>query len=191
MTVTQSQASGVLREWRSALLVGGLLCLGLGIVVLVWPSQTLLLLTVVVGIGLILLGAAWLVGAADRQAPGSQRALRGLGGLLYLAAGIVVLLNPHAALRTFAVIVAVSWIVVGILEAVTAISGRIEGRTRSVVLSLLNIAFGVILLAWPRPTVLLLAWLTGLWLVVVGLAQLYFASRAGKAAKAVTPEPRG
>jgi uncharacterized membrane protein HdeD (DUF308 family) len=184
----QSQAAEVLRDWRGAFLAGGVTSLILGIVLLVWPSGTLVVIAALLGIGLILIGIGRLAGAAvDRAATGGHRALRALAGVVWIIAGIIVLANPHASLRAFAVIVALVWIIGGAAEVIAALTRGGDGRAASLVIGLLNVAFGVVLLLWPKPTVTVLLWLIGLWLILIGLIQLYLAYRAGRAARAVGP----
>jgi uncharacterized membrane protein HdeD (DUF308 family) len=185
--VTESQAVAAFRDWRSAFLVGGVLCLILGLILLIWPSGTLVVIAALLGASLLLLGISRMANAVvDRSDRGGHRILRGLAGLLYLAAGIIVLANPHATLRTFAVIVGLIWIIGGIVEAVSGVIGGVEGRGRMLIIGLVNVAFGIVLLVWTKPTVLVLVWLIGLWLIAVGLLQLFLAYRAGRAAKSVT-----
>ena len=48
----------VLAAWRSATLAAGATSLILGVVLLVWPDETLLICAALLGIGLVLLGIA-------------------------------------------------------------------------------------------------------------------------------------
>src|ERR1051326_3451706 len=187
MSNESQAAAGVLRDWRGALLAGAITSLALGIILLVWPSSTLLVIAALLGIGLILIGIGRLASAAvDRTATGGHRALRALAGVIWIIAGIIVLANPHATLRAFAVIVALDWIIGGAAEAIGAITRGGEGRVARIIVGVLNVAFGIVLLIWPKPTVTVLVWLIGLWLVLLGLIELYLAYRAGKEAKALT-----
>jgi uncharacterized membrane protein HdeD (DUF308 family) len=188
--VVQNQAVAMLRDWRGAFLASGAVCLVLGIILLVWPGGTLRLIAILLGIALLLLGASRLVSAAtDRDEAGSHRLARAAAGVLWLVAGILVLTHLHATLRTFAVIVALAWIVAGAAEAYGALTRGGDGRTRALIIGLLNIAFGIILIVWTKPTVTVLIWLIGLWLIALGLLQLYLGYRTGREARRISDAP--
>ncbi len=188
--INQSQAAAILRDWRGALVASGIATLILGIVLIVWPSGTLLVIAVLLGIGLVLVGLARLASAAvDRTVSGSHRALRALAGVLYIAAGIIVMANPHATLRAFSIIVGLIWVIGGAAEAIAAVTRGDDERVAPAVIGILNVVFGLILLFWPKPTLIVLVWVIGLWLILLGLFQLYIGYRAGKAAKAITAYP--
>src|SRR5690348_12880254 len=98
MTVQQVR-SDALRSWKSTMIAGGITTIVLGLVLLIWPKQTLLVFASLLGIGLILIGIARLANAAaDRDRAGRSRLWRALLGLIYVIAGIVVLANLHATL---------------------------------------------------------------------------------------------
>src|SRR6185369_9892795 len=111
---------------KTTTLASGITSLILGLILIFWPGETLLVIAALLGIGLILLGLSRLFSAfaGGGQRTGSQRAWRGLAGLLYLAAGIVVLVNPRGSLRTFAVIVALIWIIAGVGEVISGFARR-------------------------------------------------------------------
>jgi uncharacterized membrane protein HdeD (DUF308 family) len=178
-------AEPVLAAWRSATLAAGTTSLILGVILLVWPGETLLICAALLGIGLVLLGIARLATAAvGSAAPGRSRAWRAVSGLIYLAAGILVLANLDASLTFLVRLAGILWLVSGVVEAVSGAGRRAGERAGPVIVGLVSVVVGIVLLVWPKATVLVLVWVSGIWLVVLGLVQLYFGWRAGKISRA-------
>jgi len=180
-----AQAEPVLAAWRSATLAAGVTSLILGVVLLVWPHETLLICAALLGIGLVLLGISRLATAAVRgAAPGRSRAWRAISGILYLVAGILVLANLDSSLTFLVRLAGILWLVSGVGEAISGAGRRSGERAVPVIIGLVSVVVGITLLAWPNATLLVLVWVSGIWLVVLGLVQLYFGWRAGKFAAA-------
>lgn len=155
------------REWPSVMLIA-VLTLALGVVVLVWPSQTLVVVSVLLGIQLLLFGLFRLIGAfaADIEHP----VLLALVGILIMIAGVIVVRNPFETVAILAVILGAAWIVGGAIDIVASIAGSGEGsRGWTAIGGLLTLIAGIIVVAWPAPTVTVIAWISGLYLVIFGL----------------------
>jgi uncharacterized membrane protein HdeD (DUF308 family) len=179
------------KNWKSTMIAGGAIAIIAGLVLLIWPEQTLLVFAALLGIGLVLIGIARLGNAAtDSETRGRVRVWRALLGLIYVIAGIVVLANLNATLGFLVWTVGVIWVVSGLLELFSALTpgrgyGAALGRPRgergmTIVVGVLNLAFGLVLLIWPGPTVIILVWIAGFWLIALGLLQIIFAYIAGK-----------
>src|SRR3954471_17416828 len=116
MTEQQLQAAAF-KSWKTTMIAGGITTIILGLVLLIWPEQTLLVFASLLGIGLILIGIARLAGAAaSRDAAGKSRVWRAVTGLIYIIAGIVVLANLHGTLRFLVWAVGTVWAVTGLIE---------------------------------------------------------------------------
>lgn len=177
----------VLAAWRGATLAAGVTSLILGVVLLVWPGETLLICAALLGIGLVLLGISRLATAAVRSAaPGRSRVWRAVSGVIYLAAGILVLANLDSSLTFLVRLAGILWLVSGVGEAISGAGRRAGERAVPVIIGLISVVVGIVLLVWPKATLLVLVWISGIWLVVLGLVQLYFGWRAGRIAKAAT-----
>jgi uncharacterized membrane protein HdeD (DUF308 family) len=183
MSERQLQAAAF-KSWKTTMVAGGITTIILGLVLLIWPKQTLLVFASLLGIGLILIGIARLANAAaDRDRRGRGRLWRALLGLIYVIAGIVVLANLNGTLRFLVWAVGIIWVISGLFEIFAGI-GRPRGeKAMTIVIGVLNLAFGLVLLVWPGPTLVFLVWITGLWLIALGLLQIIFAYLAGKAIK--------
>jgi uncharacterized membrane protein HdeD (DUF308 family) len=155
------------REWPTVLFLG-ILTIGLGVVVLVWPSQTLTVLSILLGIQLVLFGLFRLISAfsSDTESPG----FAGFVGIIAMIGGIIVLRNPIETVAVLATILGVVWVITGSIDVIEALANKREGNRLLLALTgLLSVAAGVIVVAWPAPTVTVLAWIAGLYLVIFGL----------------------
>ena len=166
-TFSGPNALWVAREWPTVMLMGILTGI-LGIVILAWPSETLTVLAVILGIQLIVMGLYRLISAFSSETvhPG----LTGFVGLVGLVAGIVVVRNPFETVTVLAVVLGVVWIVGGAIDVITAIAdSTADHRGWLAVGGLLTLAAGIVVVAWPAPTVTVIAWISGLYLLIFGI----------------------
>ncbi|GGX57586.1 HdeD family acid-resistance protein [Streptomyces fructofermentans] len=151
-----------------------------GILVLVWPDQTLHVLAVLIGLYLLVIGAFRFVSALSRRDQGEW--LPGLLlAVLFVLAGVLCLRNPLQTIAALSLIVGIVWLVSGMLTAYTALASK-ELAHRGLILgiALLCVVAGIVVLALPTETARALTRLIGLWLVLLGVAEfgLAFAVRA-------------
>jgi uncharacterized membrane protein HdeD (DUF308 family) len=155
------------REWSTVLFVG-IVTAALGIVVLVWPGETLVVLSVLFGIQLLLFGLFRLIHAFSDDVP--ARGLLGFVGLIGMIAGIAILRHPYEAISVLATILGVVWIVSGAIDVIGALADSTIGhRFLQALAGLLSVVAGIIVVAWPEPTLQVIAWIGGLYLVIFGL----------------------
>ncbi|MGW3630351.1 HdeD family acid-resistance protein, partial [Streptomyces sp. NPDC005122] len=143
-----------------------------GVLVLVWPNESLHVLAVLIGLYLLVIGVFRFVAAFSRREQGER--LPGLLlALLFVLAGVLCLRNPMQTIAALSLIVGVAWLVSGMLTAYTALATR-DLPHRGVVLAAaaLGIAAGVVVLALPIESARALTRLLGLWLVLLGLVEL-------------------
>ncbi len=155
------------REWP-AVFVMGLITVGLGIVVISWPQETLTVISVLIGLQILIYGIYRLVTAFshDTASPGWT----GFVGVLGIIVGIVVLRNPFETVAVLAVLLGVVWIMGGIIEMIGSIAdGSRDHRWLGAFGGMLSIVAGIVVVSWPAPTVTVIAWISGLYLIVFGL----------------------
>ncbi|MEV6478405.1 DUF308 domain-containing protein [Streptomyces sp. NPDC051576] len=151
-----------------------------GILVLVWPDETLHVLAVLIGLYLLVTGVFRFVALFAREDHGER--LAGLFlAVLYVLAGVLCLRNPLQTIAALSLIVGVLWLVSGILMLYPVIAARdLPHRGFVLAAALLGIVAGIVVLALPTESALALTRLLGLWLVLLGLAEtaVAFAWRA-------------
>jgi uncharacterized membrane protein HdeD (DUF308 family) len=178
--------------WRWVLAFG-LVTLAAGIVALVWPRETLLVIAVVFGIQLVLIGIVEFVLALGTPvASGGMRVLYAILGLLSLIVGVWAIRHAGLTVLVLAVLLGIYWIVRGTIEIFTALSEPLlPNRGWVGLLGALSVAAGIIVVAIPGISVLTLAVVLGIWLVILGIGQLLAAFRLRSAARGVEAAPAG
>ena len=90
---------------------------------------------------------------------------------------------PFQSIAVLTFILGAFWVVDGIVGFVTGISAKGEdGRGWMIASGVLGFVAGLILLLWPIESATLLAWITGIWLVLGGLITIFGAFKLRKVA---------
>jgi uncharacterized membrane protein HdeD (DUF308 family) len=104
-------------------------------------------------------------------------------GILALAVGIMALAWPGVTVLALVILFAVYAFIGAGLQAMRAFSSRAAGPVFGhLLLGLVDLAAGVVALAWPGPTALVLVLIVGSWSVAAGLLQIFAAFGAGEPA---------
>ncbi len=157
----------VTRLWW-LLLLGGAASLVIGVLLLVWSGRTLEVVAILVGIELLLVGALQ-VGLAVGQPQGSRTGPL-LVGVLAGIAGLVVIRHPAGSVLVVALAIGICLVVSGVVGLVAAFDAR-AGRGWLLLGAGVNLAVGVVIVAWPKFGVTSLAVLLGIYLIVRGLLE--------------------
>jgi uncharacterized membrane protein HdeD (DUF308 family) len=168
-----------LAEHWGLVLAYGIVTLGLGVMLLVWPDASITVFAVLIAIQLIVAGVVRIVQAlsTDRR-DGAARALIGLGGGLALIVGLLVLRQPLQSVVVVTMILGAFWIIAGVTDVLGAFMGvEREGRGWDVLGGVLSILFGIVLIEWTDISLKLLVVLTGAWLLVAGVIAVIAALR--------------
>lgn len=176
--LNESAVSGI----RAAFGVGGLLALIIGIVILVWPDKTAMVVAAIIAIWALFAALVNLaIGFFSRQSGNRARTGQLIGGVLMLAFSIWAFANLGAAATGLAtllgIIVGIAWVVQGIV-ALTVLGGA-RSKGWGLAYAALSILAGVILLFSPLLAAKVLFVLIGVSFVVLGIAQLLRAYRFG------------
>jgi uncharacterized membrane protein HdeD (DUF308 family) len=145
-----------------------------GIVIMVWPEATLKVVAVLFGAWVLVHGLVRIVQAiAGGGREGAERAILGAVGAFFVIAGVLALRNLLVSLAVIATVIGLTWLISGIVDLISAFSGPGGGyRWWRVALGVLSIVAAVAVLVWPDLSLVTLVYITGLWLVVMGLIQV-------------------
>ena len=106
-----------------------------------------------------------------------------LRGILAIAVGVMALAWPKVTVLALVIVFAVYAFMASGLEAVRAFSSRKAGPVFGhLLLGLADLAAGVIAIAWPGPTALVLVLIVGVWAVVAGIVEIAAAFERGELA---------
>ena len=148
----------------------GLVTIGLGLVLALWPDETLKVLAVLIGIQFILTGAFRLVLAvASRGLDGGARAITGLFGALAVVLGLLCLRSPLQTVVVISMILGVWWLAAGLVDIVGALrSSESHRRGWDLGLGVLSALVGGFLLVNPEASLGLLVIVVCAWLFSYG-----------------------
>jgi uncharacterized membrane protein HdeD (DUF308 family) len=104
-------------------------------------------------------------------------------GILAAVVGIIALAWPSVTVLALVILFAVYAFIAAGLQAARAFSSRTAGPVIGhLLLGLVDLAAGVIALAWPGPTALVLVLIVGVWAIIAGLVELSAAFASGEPA---------
>ena len=191
MSESLTEPKSLFTSIRVTLAVSGAIALIAGIVLLIWPLKTAVIVTGIIAAYLIIAGIVYVgLGIFSGKKGGWARLGHILLGLLYIVAGIIAFTNLAAATLTLAAVTAiflgVSWIFDGVV-ALTLLN-KDGSRAWTIIYAILSIAAGVIVLFAPLLAAAALWWVLGITLVALGIVQIVRAITLGKdAAKLTAP----
>ncbi|MGA5896526.1 HdeD family acid-resistance protein [Streptomyces venetus] len=143
-----------------------------GILMLVWPDATLHVLAVLLGLYLLVTGGFRFVAVFAREEHG-ERLPELLLAVLCILAGVLCLRHPLQTIAALSLIVGVVWLVSGVLTLYTAVVARdLPHRGILLGVAVIGIVAGIVVLALPTESARVLTRLLGLWLVLLGLAEV-------------------
>ncbi|MFJ4225077.1 HdeD family acid-resistance protein [Microbacterium sp. NPDC089695] len=191
-----TQASSLFKSIRITLAVSGVLALIAGIVLLVWPVKSAVIVTGIFAAYLVVAGLVYIgLGIFSSKKGGWARVGHIALGLLYIVAGIIAFANLGVAAATLAFVVVIfigiSWIVDGVVSL--TLLGSDGSRVWTLLYALLSIIAGIIVLFSPLYAAAVLWLFLGISLVVLGIVQIVRAITIGRDAKTVAsatqPDP--
>lgn len=183
MSESLTEVRSFFKSIRITLGVSGALALIAGIVLLVWPLKTAIIVTGIIAAYLIVAGLVYVgLGIFSGKKSGWARVGFIALGVLYVVAGVIAFLNLAAATITLAFITAiflgVSWIFDGVI-ALTLLN-RDGSKAWTIIYAIFSIAAGIIVLFSPLLAAVALWWVLGITLVVLGIIQIIRAITLGR-----------
>jgi uncharacterized membrane protein HdeD (DUF308 family) len=169
MDVRRSRLKAASSRWWMFLLLG-VAAVVVGVILLFDLVAAVGTLAAFVAFGLIFTGLGELTASSRYRTTASVAA-----GVLLLAAGVVALAWPHITLWALAVVTGIGLLLSGAVRLGAALSDKPDGWGWLMVGGALSLVVGVMALAWPGATVLVLAILLGFRLLVFGAVEIAFA----------------
>jgi uncharacterized membrane protein HdeD (DUF308 family) len=169
--------AGIGRHW-GWVLAFGIITLAVGVVVLVWPGETLVVVAVLFGIQLIVMGIFRFVAAfAAGDVGGGTRVLYALLGVLSLIIGLYAVRHVLITLLALALLLGIFWIVSGAVELFNALAHQLPHRGWVIFMGILSILAGIVVLVYPAPSLYTIALVLGIWLLIYGVMEIVLSFR--------------
>ncbi len=160
--------------WKSVLALG-VLTLLLGVAVLIWPGDSVVVASVVFGVYLLVSGIAQAITAFTVGMSLGSRVLFFITGALSVVLGYFAFrdFNNGAAVWMLATWIGVGFIFQGVTATVLAIDvPRLPARGWYIFVGILTVIAGMVTIVWPISSIVVLAIFAGSWLVVVGITEV-------------------
>ena len=154
--------------WHTALAVG-LAAVILGLIVLLWPDRTLVVVGVLFGIYLLFAGIGQIVMASGAHVSGGLRALGFVSGALFILLGLMCFRSAFQSVTLLGIWIGIGWLFRGTAGTFSAMDApAVPGRGWTVFFSIIMALAGVVLIVDPIGSLATLTVLAGIWLVVLG-----------------------
>ncbi|MDR2896072.1 MAG: DUF308 domain-containing protein [Propionibacteriaceae bacterium] len=163
--------------------LSGVAAIIIGLLIVIWPGDSATTMALLLGIYFIVAGVAYfLMGIFTKGLKGWSRALDIILGLIMLAAGIIIILQPVESaifLGLFlGIYLGIIWLVEGVVTIIQ--SGDEPSRGWAITFGIISILAGLVVMTSPLWSIVALFWFAGILLIVLGITQIVRAVRFGK-----------
>ncbi len=173
-------------------LLSGIASVILGVLLVLHPFTGVVFAAILLGAYLLVSGIYQVVFAFSMHVSAGGRILMFISGAAALILGILsfrsflITEDDATGFLLLAIWVAVGFIFRGVATAASAISDPgMPGRSWEIFFGVISILAGIVVMAWPIRSLALLAWVTGIWLIVSGLFEIASAFSIRTASKRV------
>jgi uncharacterized membrane protein HdeD (DUF308 family) len=170
---------GLLAEHWGLVMAYGVISLGLGLTLAVWPDETLKVVAVLIGIQFLVSGLIRIIGAiAATRLDTAVRVLLGVTGAVAFIVGLLCLRDPLQTLLAITLILGVWWVASGLIDIVGAFISPVPGRRGwDIFAGVVSVLAGGFLLVDPELSLGVLVLVTCIWLIVTGVVAIVTALR--------------
>ncbi|HYO01530.1 MAG TPA: HdeD family acid-resistance protein [Mycobacterium sp.] len=158
--------------WKTAA-VSGVLAIALGVAIVAWPAISIAVAAIFFGAGLLLTGIQQVFFAFSLDVSAGGRVLLFISGAASLILAIMAFRHLYDAVLLLAIWIGVGFIFRGVATTVSAISDpTLPGRGWNIFVGIISLIAGVVVLASPFDSIGTLAFVVGIWLIVIGVMEV-------------------
>jgi uncharacterized membrane protein HdeD (DUF308 family) len=163
-----------------ALLIGGIASVVFGVLALMWPALTLLVLAIFFAASVLVDGVVMAVSAFQSRSRNEQWWIWLLVGVLGIAAGVIGLVSPAAAAAAIALLLAAYALATGVLLIWAGIKLRkeITGEWLLILIGAVSVVFGIMVALQPLAGLLGFVWAIAVWAIAIGTLKIVLAFKA-------------
>jgi uncharacterized membrane protein HdeD (DUF308 family) len=156
----------------------GVIAMAFGVLALMWPGMTLLVLVALFAVYALLGGAVSLIGAL-RHRKNDDWGLMLLLGLVGIGAGVIALIHPALTALVLVLVMGANALVTGVLDIVAAIRLRksIPHEWMLALSGFISVVFGALVFLFPGAGALAMVWIISFYAFFSGLLLLSLAVR--------------
>lgn len=178
----------LLKQIKADVILTALVCVAMGVVLLVWPAETLDIFCKILAAGLIFMGVVQMVSYFTNR---SLHPAAGPLGLIVLLVGIWVFIKPESIVSLVPIVIGVVLCVHGIQDIKLALEARENGYDRwwsMLVIALISLVFGVLCIVKAFGLVTLALQFIGIALIFDGISDVWVALKVVHTTKAYARE---
>lgn len=180
--VTEANALGQIgRNWWVLLLLG-IISLGVGVIALVWPGASIVIIAILLAIWLLISGIFQVVRAFAHGLSGGMRTLLIITGIISIVLGLFMFRSHFQAVEILAIFIGIAFLFRG-FGALFVGAEEKSGRGWNIFGGIVMLIGGVVVLVWPGISLVTLAWITGIWLIIIGIFEIVSSFSLKSAAK--------
>jgi uncharacterized membrane protein HdeD (DUF308 family) len=169
------------KHWGIALLLG-IVSLVIGIIALVWPVATIVVIAILLAIWLLVSGVFEIIRAFSHGLSGGMRALLLITGVLSIFVGILAFRSAFEAVEILSIFIGIAFLFRGFGALFMGIESK-DGRGWNIFGGIVMLIGGIVVLTWPGMSLATLAWVCGIWLIVIGIFEIVASFRIRSMAK--------
>jgi len=174
MDSAADQTHGMLQDvaghW-GLVVVLGVLSIILGVLAIAYPGRTVVIVAIFFAAWLFVTGIYEVIVSFTRDGDTAMRVFHAIIGVLAVIVGFALLRTPFQSVEVLIFVLGVFWLVQGIMTFVAAFSVK-QGRNWGIFIGILGVLAGIVILAYPIDSALTLAFIGGIWLVILGIMQI-------------------
>ncbi|MDR3660312.1 MAG: HdeD family acid-resistance protein [Mycobacterium sp.] len=182
---TQTPPSLLQHLWKSVL-ISGLLSVALGAAILAQPGISVAVAAIFFGAYLLVTGIGQIVFAFSLHVTAGGRVLAFISGAASLVLAVLAFRHLGNAVLLLAIWIGIGFVFRGVATTISAISDpTLPGRGWNIFVGVISLIAGFVVLGSPIESIGTLALVTGIWLVVTGVAEVISAFGIRKGGKAL------
>jgi len=171
MEADENMLAALGRVWW-LLFFGGIISLGVGILAITWPGKTVVVIAILFAIYLIISGIFEIVRSFSSGLTGGTRVLLLITGVLSVILGVFAIRSATLnAVELLGIFIGIAFLFRGFASLFMGFDSK-EGRGWNIFFGIVMLIGGIVILAQPALSLLTLAWVVGIWLIVIGIYEI-------------------
>ena len=181
LDLDESGLAAIGKHWGLVLTLG-IVSVVIGIMALVWPGATILVVAILLAAYLIVSGIFQIVRGFSHGLSGGMRALLFISGALSLILGLIAISGVWRSVEILAIFIGIAFLFRGFGLLFESAESSV-GRGWSIFGGILMLIGGFVVLVWPGISLVTLAWVAGIWLIIGGIFEIIAAFKLRSLAK--------
>ena len=181
LDLDESGLAAIGKHWGLVLSLG-IVSVLIGIMALVWPGATILVVAILLAAYLIVSGIFQVVRGFSHGLSGGMRALLFISGALSLILGLIAISGVWRSVEILAIFIGIAFLFRGFGLLFESAEGG-GSRGWSIFGGIVMLIGGFVVLVWPGISLVTLAWVAGIWLIIGGIFEIIAAFKLRSLAK--------